>query len=429
MMRASLFVIAVLIAGHRAAEAQPVVVFDNLPADTPVSAEGFAVQRAFEDPYVFEGELAARFVAPAGEPLRLERLLLGLFRGPSESGAALVTVTDERDGQPGDAVLDVIPIASEQVPVFGDALAPVAIASRARPVLTGGQAYWIVLSPAPPADEARRVSWAVGGDEGLITAVRTSIDPDRQPRGAWFAFESDVRLRIEARPVDSPPAGGGDGYAVDEDRALAVAAPGVLANDVDDDGDPLVAVLEVGPAHGALVLRPDGSFSYAPAADYHGPDGFRYRISDGDLLSEPIDVAITVTSINDAPVDTVAGTQTLRLGLGLLETARFDLAVADVDAGGGALQVTLTATNGRMSLRTTSGLTFAAGDGASDATMTFTGTLSAIDSALTGLRYTPSLLGFTLAGRGTVTITSNDLGNSGAPGPLIDSDTVTIVRG
>jgi hypothetical protein len=177
------------------------------------------------------------------------------------------------------------------------------------------------------------------------------------------------------------------------------------------------------------VLRPDGSFSYAPAADYHGPDGFRYRISDGDLLSEPIDVAITVTSINDAPVDTVAGTQTLRLGLGLLETARFDLAVADVDAGGGALQVTLTATNGRMSLRTTSGLTFAAGDGASDATMTFTGTLSAIDSALTGLRYTPSLLGFTLAGRGTVTITSNDLGNSGAPGPLIDSDTVTIVRG
>ena len=34
-----------------------------------------------------------------------------------------------------------------------------------------------------------------------------------------------------------------DSYATDEDTPLTVAAPGVLGNDTDVDGDPLTAVL------------------------------------------------------------------------------------------------------------------------------------------------------------------------------------------
>jgi hypothetical protein len=46
---------------------------------------------------------------------------------------------------------------------------------------------------------------------------------------------------------------------------LTVAAPGVLANDADADGDPLSALLVSGPAHGTLALNADGSFTYSPA--------------------------------------------------------------------------------------------------------------------------------------------------------------------
>ena len=38
-----------------------------------------------------------------------------------------------------------------------------------------------------------------------------------------------------------------------EDTVLTVAAPGVLGNDSDPDGDPLTAVLVTGPSHGSLT--------------------------------------------------------------------------------------------------------------------------------------------------------------------------------
>jgi PKD repeat protein len=43
--------------------------------------------------------------------------------------------------------------------------------------------------------------------------------------------------------VNDPPVAVDDAYATDEDVTLSVAAPGVLANDSDADGDPLTAVL------------------------------------------------------------------------------------------------------------------------------------------------------------------------------------------
>jgi VCBS repeat-containing protein len=75
----------------------------------------------------------------------------------------------------------------------------------------------------------------------------------------------------------------------------------VLANDSDLDGDALSAALGSGPAHGTLVLNANGSFTYTPAANFHGSDSFTYRASDGDLASDAATVAITVTSVNDAP--------------------------------------------------------------------------------------------------------------------------------
>src|SRR5439155_23447019 len=99
------------------------------------------------------------------------------------------------------------------------------------------------------------------------------------------------------------------------------------------------------------------------------------------------------------------------------------ISVGDVDAGGGQIQVTLTATNGTLTLAGLTGLTFTTGDGTSDATMTFTGTLVDINAALDGMAFTPTLH---YNGAASVQITTDDQGNSGIGGALSGSDTVNI---
>src|SRR5207249_1706644 len=75
------------------------------------------------------------------------------------------------------------------------------------------------------------------------------------------------------------------------------------ANDSDVDGDPLAAVLVSGPSHGTLTLNTDGSFTYTPAADSYGPDGFAYRAKDPTgAPSNLATVSLTVNPVNDAPV-------------------------------------------------------------------------------------------------------------------------------
>ncbi|PYQ77359.1 MAG: hypothetical protein DMG04_00640, partial [Acidobacteria bacterium] len=65
---------------------------------------------------------------------------------------------------------------------------------------------------------------------------------------------------ITVTAVNDPPLAANDSYAATEDTVLTIAAPGVLANDSDVDGDPLTAVIVAGPAHGSVTLTASGSF-------------------------------------------------------------------------------------------------------------------------------------------------------------------------
>lgn len=97
-------------------------------------------------------------------------------------------------------------------------------------------------------------------------------------RGRPIAFEplEDRRLLSYA------PVAVDDLYHVDEGAMLTVAAlEGVLANDMDGDGDPLTAVLDSGPSNGTVTLNADGSFDYAPDAGFRGLDSFTYFGNDG----------------------------------------------------------------------------------------------------------------------------------------------------
>ena len=87
-----------------------------------------------------------------------------------------------------------------------------------------------------------------------------------------------------------------------EDVELNAAAPGVLGNDFDPDGDSLTAELVTGPINGSFSLLADGSFTYLPSGNYHGSDTFTYRSRDAEYTSCRVaTVTITTTPVNDPP--------------------------------------------------------------------------------------------------------------------------------
>jgi hypothetical protein len=96
-------------------------------------------------------------------------------------------------------------------------------------------------------------------------------------------------------PVNFAPAARGDAYldAV-QNEPYQVSAPGVLANDINLNGDPIRAVLVDDVRFGTLTLQADGAFTYTPKVNFTGQDWFTYYATDGSLNSETVTVQITV---------------------------------------------------------------------------------------------------------------------------------------
>src|SRR5207253_6025740 len=86
-------------------------------------------------------------------------------------------------------------------------------------------------------------------------------------------------VTIVVAAVNDSPVALSDSFTVAEDSLLTIAAPGILSNDSDIDGDSLTAIVVSGPTHGSLTLSPNGSLSYMPAANYNGADSFTYKAS------------------------------------------------------------------------------------------------------------------------------------------------------
>ena len=117
------------------------------------------------------------------------------------------------------------------------------------------------------------------------------------------------------------PVANGDSYTTDFEKPLTVAAPGVLANDSDADGNTLSASLAAPPAYGSVVLNVDGGFTYTPQAGYSGSDSFTYKASDGTATSAPATVAITVNPRADTVTIVSATYNTRRKTLSVSATS------------------------------------------------------------------------------------------------------------
>jgi VCBS repeat-containing protein len=107
---------------------------------------------------------------------------------------------------------------------------------------------------------------------------------------------STVAVTVNA--VNDAPVAAGDVAVTNEDTAVTV---NVLGNDGDVDGDSL-AVTKASAGHGSVTINGDGTLTYAPTANYNGTDTISYSISDGHGGTSSASVAVTINSINDAPV-------------------------------------------------------------------------------------------------------------------------------
>jgi VCBS repeat-containing protein len=274
---------------------------------------------------------------------------------------------------------------------------------------------------------------------GTVSDINAALDgleflPDLNYAGAGNVaiavndggFTVSANVGVNVTPVNDAPVAAADGYVIAEDGTLVVgSATGLLANDSDIDGPATSAVLVAGPANGVLVLNADGSFTYTPNADFFGVDSFVYRASDGALQSAPTTVTITVDAVNDAPVNGAPASQMVAEDTPLVFSAAGgnSISVADVDAGSGSIRVTLSATNGAVTLSSTAGLVFQTGDGVNDATLAFTGTLADVNAALSALRFVGSA---NYHGLASLQLVSDDLGSSGSGGALTATSNIAI---
>ncbi|HEX7439326.1 MAG TPA: DUF4347 domain-containing protein [Caldimonas sp.] len=179
-----------------------------------------------------------------------------------------------------------------------------------------------------------------------------------------------------------------------------------------------------------LLLGGSGSnrtISLTPAPNANssvngGPATITVSVSDGGNTST-VTFDVTVLAVNDAPAFTLPAAATTNEDTTLTLSGASAPRVDDVDAAGAPLQVTLAVTNGLLSLSGTTGLSFVTGTGTGNASMTFSGSQSAINAALDGLRYTP---GVNYSGGSQLDLSVNDLGNTGSGGARTASGSLAI---
>ncbi|WP_370304219.1 cadherin-like domain-containing protein [Pseudooceanicola sp.] len=106
-------------------------------------------------------------------------------------------------------------------------------------------------------------------------------------------------ITVSDQSGNTDPSADDDEFATDMGTPLTVAAPGILDNDSDLDGDTLnVSQIVTDVSNGTLAWNADGSFTYTPNGGFSGEDSFTYEVSDGNGGTAEATVTITVEDPN-----------------------------------------------------------------------------------------------------------------------------------
>ena len=391
---------------------------------------------------------------------------------PNANGVATVTVNLKDNGGTANGGIDTSPASTFTITVnpVNDAPSFIKGANQTISEDAGAQtiAGWATGISAGPADEtAQTLNFLVNTDNPSLFSVAPTIDPATGNLTYTAAPNANgtAIVTVQLRDNGGTELGGVDSSAlqtftinvtaindapvftlpnpptVSEDTTLAIA--GISLRDVDSASSPLVVTLSV--ANGTLQLgntagltitagsNNSGSvafsgtlsdinaalsgLSYRGNLNFNGSDTLTLTANDqGNTGSGPIGIdnrtlVLTVTAVNDAPVINVPGSQTVDEDTNLTLSG---ISLADVDANANPITVTLSAVNGTLTLDPLV---------LGTSTLTLTDTLDNINTAIANLTYRGKL---NYNGADTITIRTNDQGNTGFGGPLTDLKTISV---
>ena len=125
------------------------------------------------------------------------------------------------------------------------------------------------------------------------------------------------------------------------------------------------------PAHGTVTIGAGGNVTYTPDANYNGPDSFTYTVTSGGV-TETTTVSVTVVPVNDPLAMTVPAAQTTNEDTPRVFSSANGNAITVTDIDGDTISMTVSATNGLLTLGSVAGVTVT-GNGTGTVTLVWLG--------------------------------------------------------
>ncbi len=276
----------------------------------------------------------------------------------------------------------------------------------------------VVVMPAVPNADSDNIA---STEEAIVTFDLSTLVTDINDNSGTYVFGTGTPDDADGNGGSLTPFSGNEIYS-----EYDLNNDGIVGNDV------IGYTLE----HGEIRLtdankyigpgQDFAEFTFIPDENWTGVQTFLYQYTSGtNQTSDIAQVAFYVAPANDAPVITLgSNSSTINEDGTLVFITGGDNAItlADVDANGNELDLSLSVDNGIINLASTAGLTFLSGADGSGS-MVVRGTLADLTAAVEGLNYTGNQ---DFNGSDTLSINLNDRGNTGSGGTLSHSQTVDI---
>jgi gliding motility-associated-like protein len=230
-------------------------------------------------------------------------------------------------------------------------------------------------------------------------------------------------ISISVSSINSSPIAGNDAATTNEDAAVSF---NVIANDSDPDGSINAATVDLNPtspgiqntntiASGTFVVNPSGVLTFTPILNFNGAASITYTVNDNvGATSNVATIAITVTSINDAPIannDTGSGNEGVAITVNVIANdtdvdGTINIMTVDLNTTAAGIQTTANNAAGSWSVNASGVVTFVSVNNFSGAAT---------------LTYRVNDNGGATSGNATITININSINDA----PVANNDAAT----
>jgi hypothetical protein len=254
---------------------------------------------------------------------------------------------------------------------------------------------------------------AVDADANNVYQVEVSVDDGSGANAAQL-----IDVTITDSNDTAPVIGSGQTFNIAEDALDGTSLGGATASDADSPGSlqnwqivsgNSAGIFQINPSTGELTVADSSQLDYESNSSYN----LGVQVSDGVSTSTVELITLDVLNINEAPSNVVpADTQNTPENTPLV-FSNVDgnaISIIEADGSGAIVEVTLSVSNGTLSLSGTGGLTFSVGSGNGDTLMTLTGQVADINAALDGLVFQPDA---EYQGFANLSFITDDLGGGG----------------